>query len=387
MIKEVIFCSSLFLMLHTYILYPLFLRLMFFIKGPKRTLKGSNDNNVSILIAAYNEDAVIEKKLESIMNSKYNIDNIEILVGSDGSTDKTNEIVKNFNKSFPQIKLIEFSGRNGKPAIIDKLKAQAQYDLLIITDANVIFDRNTIGSLARHFETKNIGLVDTRMINTGIKKEGISIQEKSYISMEVELKYHKGQVFGCLIGPFGGCYAIRKELMAEVPSNFLVDDFFICMKVLESGSLAINDKNALVYEDVSNLLSEEFRRKTRIAIGNIQNLFYFKHLFLHLHKAYSYCFFSHKLIRWIGPILLIAIYISNSLIINEHSTYFYLFIAQNLFYLSSFIDIILKKIGIHIVFLRYITHFIAMNIALMMGMLQYIKGIKSNVWEPTKRFQ
>jgi len=301
--------------------------------------------------------------------------------------DKTNEIVKNFNKSFPQVKLVEFSGRNGKPAIIDKLKAQAQYDLLIITDANVIFDRNTIGSLARHFETKNIGLVDTRMINTGLKKEGISIQEKSYISMEVELKYHEGQVFGCLIGPFGGCYAIRKELMAEVPSNFLVDDFFICMKVLESGSLAINDKNALVYEDVSNLLSEEFRRKTRIAIGNIQNLFYFKHLFLHLHKAYSYCFFSHKFIRWIGPILLIAIYISNTSIINEDSTYFYLFIAQNLFYLFGFIDIILKKFGIHNVFLRYITHFIAMNIALMMGMLQYIKGIKSNVWEPTKRFQ
>jgi len=74
MIKEVIFCTSLFLMLHTYILYPLFLRLMFFIKGPKRTLKGSNDINVSILIAAYNEDTVIEKKLESIMNSEYHID-------------------------------------------------------------------------------------------------------------------------------------------------------------------------------------------------------------------------------------------------------------------------------------------------------------------------
>ena len=387
MIKEVIFCSCLFLIFYSYILYPLFLRLVFFIKGPNKILKKSNDINVSILIAAYNEDNVIEEKLKSIAKSDYNIDRIEILVGSDGSTDKTNEIVKSFNKSFPQIKLIEFSGRNGKPAIIDKLKEQALYNILIITDANVIFDRNTIGCLVRHFANKDIGLVDTRMINTGLKKEGISMQEKSYISMEVELKYHEGQAFGCLIGPFGGCYAIRKDLMAEVPTNFLVDDFFICMKVLESGSLAINDKNALVYEDVSNLLSEEFRRKTRIAIGNIQNLFYFKHLFLHLHKAYSYCFFSHKFIRWIGPILLITIYISNALIIDKHSTYFYLFMAQNLFYLSGFIDVILKKIGIHNVFLRYITHFIAMNVALMVGMFQYIKGIKSNVWEPTKRFQ
>ena len=168
---------------------------------------------------------------------------------------------------------------------------------------------------------------------------------------------------------------------------FLVDDFFICMKVLESGFKAINDKDSIVYEDVSNLLSEEFRRKTRIATGNIQNLFYFKHLFLHLHKAYSYCFFSHKFLRWIGPILLIIIYISNLLLVQEHFLYFYLFIGQNIFYVSGFIDVILKKFGIHNVFLRYITHFIAMNIALMVGMFQYTKGIKSNVWEPTQRFQ
>ena len=387
MIKEVIFCCSFFLMLHSYVLYPLFLRLLFIITRPQSTLKDSKDINVSILVAAYNEDAVIKEKIESILNSDYNIDKLEILVGSDGSTDKTNDIVNDINRSHPQVKLIEFSGRNGKPAIIDKLKDQALYDILIITDANVIFDRSTILSLVRHFENKSIGLVDTRMINTGLKKEGISIQEKAYIGMEVKLKYYEGQVFGCLIGPFGGCYAIRKKLMAKVPSNFLVDDFFICMKVLESGSMAINDKDALVYEDVSNLLSEEFRRKTRIAIGNIQNLFYFKHLFLHLHKAYSYCFFSHKLIRWMGPFLLITIYVFNALLIKDHSTYFYLFITQNLFYLSGFIDIILKKFGIHNVFLRYITHFIAMNIALMMGMIQYIKGIKSNVWEPTQRFQ
>ena len=91
----------------------------------------------------------------------------------------------------------------------------------------MIFDKLTIKTLVRHFNDDSIGLVDTRMMNTGLKKEGISLQEKSYISMEVQLKYHEGQLFGSLIGPFGGCYAIRKHLMSKVPSGFLVDDFFI----------------------------------------------------------------------------------------------------------------------------------------------------------------
>ena len=381
------FFLSLLLLVHSYILYPFILKLLFLINGTKKISNNNKEINVSILIAAYNEEAVLKKKIESIISSDYDFNKIEVLVGSDGSKDKTNEIVIELNKLYPQVKLFEFSGRNGKPAIIDKLKEQALYDILIVTDANVIFNRYTIPKLVRHFNDNSIGLVDTRMVNTGLKKEGISIQEKSYISMEVQLKYHEGQLFGSLIGPFGGCYAIRKSLMSKVPKGFLVDDFFICMKVLESGFKAINDKDSIVYEDVSNLLSEEFRRKTRIATGNIQNLFYFKHLFLHLHKAYSYCFFSHKFLRWIGPILLIIIYISNLLLVQEHFLYFYIFIGQNIFYVSGFIDVILKKFGIHNVFLRYITHFIAMNIALMVGMFQYTKGIKSNVWEPTQRFQ
>ena len=105
------------------------------------------------------------------------------------------------------------------------------------------------------------------MKNYGLKKDGISFQEKSYISREVYVKSLESKAFGTMIGPFGGCYAIRKEYFIKVPANYLVDDFFICMNVLAQNKKAINNLEAIVYEDVSNVLSIEFKRKIRIAIN------------------------------------------------------------------------------------------------------------------------
>lgn len=357
------------------------------IKGSLKKDNNINKPHVSILMAVYNEEAVIRQKIDSILNSSFTQKNIELLIGSDGSTDNTDKYVNEFAKTHPQIKLYSFEGRNGKPKIIDALKDRAQNDIVIVTDANVLFDINTIDKLTGHFANSKIGLVDSRMTNTGIKKEGISIQEKNYINLEGQLKYYEGSLWGCLMGPFGGCYAIRKKLMPKVPANFTVDDFFICMSVIDQGYKTIGEPEAIVYEDVSNILKEEFRRKTRIATGNFQNLFYFKHLIFHFNKAYSYCFFSHKVLRWLGPVFLIVAFISNILLIEEHSMFIYILLGQVLFYFLALFDLFLKKFKIHSVALRYITHFVAMNIALLVGMFLFIKGVKSNVWEPTQRFQ
>jgi len=374
-------------LVHTYFIYPMLISILHGIKGSHKKDKSIDKPNVSILMAVYNEQDVIRQKINSILNSSFPPNNIELLIGSDGSTDNTDEYVKEVAKIHPQIKLYSFEGRNGKPKIIDSLKDRAKNDIIIVTDANVLFDINTIGKLTRHFSNAEIGLVDSRMTNTGIKKEGISIQEKNYINLEGQLKYYEGALWGCLMGPFGGCYAIRKDLMPKVPTNFTVDDFFICMSVIDQGYKTIGEPEAIVYEDVSNILKEEFRRKTRIATGNFQNLFYFKHLIVHFNKAYSYCFFSHKVLRWLGPVFLIGSFISNILLIEEHSIFFYTILGQVLFYFLALFDLFLKKFEIHSVALRYITHFVAMNVALLVGMFLFIKGVKSNVWEPTKRFQ
>jgi cellulose synthase/poly-beta-1,6-N-acetylglucosamine synthase-like glycosyltransferase len=154
-----------------------------------------------------------------------------------------------------------------------------------------------------------IGLVDSNMRNIGIKKDGISHQEKTYISAEVASKNAESLLWGTMMGPFGGCFALRKKLWEKIPSHFLVDDFFINMLVLQKGFKSINEPNAIVFEDVSNDLSDEFRRKIRISSGNFQNLFHYKHLLFDF-SWIAFSFFSHKVLRWLTPFFILSI-ISN----------------------------------------------------------------------------
>jgi len=251
----------------------------------------------------------------------------------------------------------------------------------------VMFEKETLFELVKFFKDERVGLVDTHMKNVGLKKDGISIQEKTYISREVFVKHLESDSFGAMIGPFGGCFAVRKELFEKVPSNFLVDDFFICMNVLSKGKAAINSLDAKVFEDVSNILSIEFKRKIRIAAGDFQNLDHFKRLLWPPFSPVAFCFLSHKVFRWFGPLFLIGAFISNLALIQYSSFYELLFLLQLIVTILPFIDFILKKFQIHIVFLRFVTHFYTMNLSLLIGFIKSIKGVKSNVWKPTRRLQ
>ena len=309
-----------------------------------------------------------------------------MLVGSDNSTDQTNEILKNLQIKYQQIRLIKFTARTGKVKIINELSKKATHEILIITDANVIFDNDTLLELTKHFKNSSIALVDTNMINKGLKKEGISVQEKTYIESEVFIKNAESKIWGTMMGPFGGCYAVRKTFFSEVPENFLVDDFYINMKVLEKGGKCINEVNAKVYEDVSNNLADEFRRKIRIATGSFQNLFAFFHL-LFKFNGLSFSFFSHKVLRWIGPLFMITALAFIFPLIKFNELYYWILIGGLCLVALPFLDILLKKINVHLSFLRFATHFFTMNLALLIGLFKFIVGVKSSVWQPTKRNQ
>ena len=368
---------------HTYLFYPLLLKLLAYFKKDVDTNNNPSLPSLSILIAAYNEEKVIEQKLKSILNSNYPKDKIEILVGSDSSTDKTNEIVR----SFSNVKLIEFETRSGKIKIINQLKKLAAHDLLILTDANVLFDKDTLQQLCKYFNDPEIALVDSNIINTHLQKGNISKAESTYIRGEAAIKYHEGKLFGLMMGPFGGCFAVRKEHFEPVPENFLVDDFYINMKILQKGKKAISEPHALVYEDVPNDWKIEFKRKIRIAAGSYQNL---KEFFPLLFKfnLLAFCFFSHKVLRWLGPFLMIGLYVSNIAVLpqelNTYSTYIYLlaFIMQN----SLLLLFIGSLIGVKNLITQIAFHFITTNVALLAGFIKFITGIRSSIWKPTERF-
>jgi cellulose synthase/poly-beta-1,6-N-acetylglucosamine synthase-like glycosyltransferase len=193
-------------------------------------------------------------------------------------------------------------------------------------------------------------------------------------------------LWGTMIGPFGGCFAIRKELFVKPPVDFLVDDFYINMKVLEQGKKCLNNLEARVYEDVSNELSEEFRRKVRIAQGNFQNLKTFRKMLWPPTKPLAFAFMSHKVIRWIGPFFITFAIIS---VLFLQSILFYRIVALAIgaIILIPFVDFFLRKLKVNLVLPRFVTHFFSMNIALLVGLIKYLKGVNRNVWQPTQRNQ
>jgi len=386
---EVLFWISVFLIFHTYILYPSILRIIAIYKKPNRLvyLQAEELPFVSLVMSVYNEEKVIRQKLESIVQSNYPQNHLEFLIGSDNSSDRTNEIIREFAIKHNNIKLNIFAERQGKANIINQLAKEATGEILILTDANVIFTTGTIYQLVKHYKNASIDIVGGNIINTNIKNSGISFQEKTYLVNENYLKYCEGIIWGSMMGAFGGCYAVRKSKYAPVPRNYFMDDFYITMSALSSGGKAINELDAICYEDVSNIIYEEFRRKIRISIGNYQNLNSFKKMLWPPYKGLGFAFLSHKVLRWITPFLLISAYVFNLLIIRISSLYGILFILQTILFVCPLLDLFLRKLNFNSLLLRFITHFYAMNFSLLIGLFIYIKGVKTNVWQPTKRYQ
>ena len=384
-----IFCLCIALLFHSYVLFPLLLSWIAKNKKQNEITYALNDlelPTVAILIAAYNEETVIEEKIKSIFLTDYPIEKIHVYIGTDACTDQTNPIVQRYVDTHA-VHLIEFKNRTGKTAIINHLATLAKADVFILTDANVFFLKQTIFEMLKHYKNKEIALVAGNILNPVVKMDGIAHQEKSYLTRENKIKYQEGICWGTMIGAFGGCYSLRTANFKEVPKHFIVDDFYLSMNVLKQGKKAIVALEAVCIEDVSNKVSEEFRRKVRIATGNFQNLFHFASLLKNPFSSIGFCFWSHKVIRWMGPFLLIMALNTNYLLSLSHAAFLPVVYLQLGLSLSPIIDWVFKKIGIHLKLLRFASHFYLMNLALLKGFFIFKKGIKSSIWEPTKRNQ
>jgi cellulose synthase/poly-beta-1,6-N-acetylglucosamine synthase-like glycosyltransferase len=387
MIWEIILWVSVVAIIQSYFFYPLLISLASRRKKENdRVLTAADDlPYVSIIMAVHNEEKVITEKLQSLYNTRYPGERFELLVGSDGSSDRTNDILEECSKDHESFHFIAFSKRRGKPAVINELREKARGNILIMTDAQVLFTPDTIFELVKHYKNEQIGLVGANILNTRIDKSGISYQEWSFMSREIMLKYHEGKAWGTMIGAYGACYSIRNEYYTKVPEGYSVDDFYITMKVLERKKKCILELKAIGYEDVPNRLSEEFRRKIRIAAGNFQNLKTFYKLLWPPNTGLAFSFFSHKVLRWLGPFFLLFLLVSNTILALSDPFYRILLMIQGGLIISPFIDYLLRKIGLHIVILRFITHFYSMNLALLAGFLKFMKGTETNVWQPTRR--
>ena len=383
-------------LLHSYLLYPALLAWWSRNRAylPPPALPDEELPFVSVLMSAYNEEKVLSEKVRSLTALQYPAGKLAFFFGSDASRDATDHMLREAAASDERIHFFPFPQRRGKPAVLNDLAERAllarpagPMHLFLLTDANVILSPDVLLRLTRHFRDPQMALVDAHMINTGMKKEGISRSEDRYISQEVWIKHREGQLWGAMIGPFGGCYALRTDYFHPVPSHYLVDDFYIAMRALEQGGKAINDLDAHCFEAVSHRLREEYRRKRRIAAGNFQNLLTFFHLWFPPVGRIRFAFFSHKVLRWLGPWWMLGGLLSSACLgWNGNLFYLALFFLQLTGFVGlPLVDRLLENWNLHWAPLRNIRYFVSMNLALMEGLFKFLGGIKGGAWEPPQR--
>ncbi len=365
------------LLIYTYILYPFLLKKKAAGKlfAVEKYTAQDDLPDVNIIIPVQNEEQVIAAKLNSILQSSYPKEKMHIYIGLDNCTDSTKNIIEQ-SFSLPNIHIVEFSERQGKPSVLNQLVAGQQFEedaLLIFTDANVLFSATTIFELVSCFKDVRVGLVDSNIQPQRITNEN----EHLYWNYENQIKFHESLVYHIIPGPSGGCFAIRKNLFTPVPSNFLVDDFFIGFSIVIKGYYSLFNPEALCYEDVITNWRQEFNRKIRIATGNFQNLWRFKKYAVNPFSTVGFVFISHKVLRWKTPFLLLVLYY----ILLLECTLFTLMVSL----LLPIIDLILFALGQEFKPLRRFNYFVVMNMAVFIGFIAFCKGVKSNVWQPTIR--
>lgn len=383
---------------HTYAAYPILLSLL--AKGKKLPDAGFDDKSdlpeVAVVMAVYNEEAVLEKTLQSILETNYPVEKISVWIGSDGSTDRSHEIIESFQRNHPHLSLKIFAGRNGKIRIVNQLVIDASAEfknpdtaLFFLCDANVAWTPELIHQLSRHFSRDEIGFVGTSVKDDTRDRDGIGDEEEAYVGRENRIKFQEGVLWGQVIGAFGACYAMRANLFEPVPENYIVDDYFLTVGCLAKGKKGIVDLDAVCYEAVSTDISEEFRRKRRIATGNFQNRRHFQSYFQPWSGGWAatFAFWSHKGLRWYGPFLIAGAFLS-SLVLAFLAPISTILIAG---FLGTFAIALFDKWqskrgdGKHVKIFRFIRYFYAMNVALFLGWIAYSKGVQNSVWEPTRR--
>lgn len=341
--------------------------------------------SVTIVFSVFNEEKVIRRKLESILNSDYPKDKLQVLIGSDNSTDITHSIIEEFVANNSNITLVKKTSRHGKLKIINELIDLTTTEHLVFTDANVFFEPITLKALVYNLLAKDAKMVCGNILKFSPKNQGISDQEIFYMNFENQLKHHESLKYGFCVGVEGGCYAILKSHFVKVPDGFLMDDFFITLDVISKGGNVLFEPEALCYEDVNDAPMIEFKRKIRISLGNFRNLKFYKHLLFPITNGFGFAFFSHKVLRWFTPFTIMFSF-ALALILMLYCPFFkWVALAYSLLIVLPILTIFLEKVKLKIPFVNALGHFILMNFALLLGYFKFISASHESAWEPPKR--
>lgn len=305
------------LVIYSYALYPLVLAAWAALhqlrsdvrhvlaKGERRVRKPADWPHVAVVIAAYNEEVHIAQRVHNILQQDYPRDRLRLYIGSDGSRDRTADILRTFEDE--RLSLHLFDVNRGKATVLNDLRDRVTEPLVVFSDANTFFHPQAIQRLVRWFDDPNVGGVTGELRLRSSKGDN---QDSLYWRMEQVLKFLEGRIGG-LLGANGAIYAVRRSLWPALRPNEICDDFCIGMNVPACGARMVYDPSAWAEEDTPDDIREEYHRRLRIGVGNFLALFGHPEFFSRTSNATRFAYFSHKVLRWVTPhLLLLALLLS-----------------------------------------------------------------------------
>ncbi len=326
---QIVFWMAVAAVLYTYAGYPLtLLALRVAIRRPVR--RSPIEPPVSLIIPAYNEADVIERKLENALELDYPAGQLEIIVASDGSSDDTAAIARRFSGG-GRVRVLASAGNRGKMATLNAAVAEARGEVVVFSDASAMLERQALRRLVENFADPCVGAASGRytVVSAGEVRTGAS--EDFYWKYETFLKARESELESTL-GGHGHLCAIRRRLYPYPAADVINDDFAIPISVLAKGYRAVYEPAAIVCEEAREMTG--FGRRVRIVAGNIQQLAEIQKLLRPFRALPVFFFVSHKLGRLIAPVALLAALAAN-LCLLDSALYGALFCAQFIFYLLA----------------------------------------------------
>src|SRR5437588_4182126 len=282
--------------------------LMYLINRRSRRTRVTSDRlpRVALLMSAYNEASVIQAKIANCLQIDYPGDRIECLLGLDAPTDATAELANQVRSE--HVHVFEFEVRRGKLAVLCDLARQTSADILVLTDANTMLERNCVRNMVRHLADANGGAVSGEEIRT-VARGTDPGAESLYWRYESAIKVLESRL-NCSLGGNGAALAVRRSLF-QPKCKSIVEDFQIPLEIRFKGFRVVYDPEVIAIEEIAPTLSAQFALRVRIGAGNYQTLFSNPGYLNPRWGLLTFCYISHRLLRWLGPLfLMIAFFCS-----------------------------------------------------------------------------
>jgi biofilm PGA synthesis N-glycosyltransferase PgaC len=383
---------SLFIVVYTFVGYGILLyiiiRIKRIIKGKPREMEVNYDllPTCTLVVAAYNEEHFMPEKIKNTLQLKYPAGKLKFLFITDGSNDRTPDIIR----EYPQIELMHESARSGKIVAIHRAMKNVNTEITVFTDANTFLNEDAIVNICRHYADQTVGAVaGEKRVQVDENADASAAGEGFYWKYESTLKKWDSELYS-VVGAAGELFSVRTAFYKPVSVDAILDDFMISMLIAKQGYRIVYDASAYALETSSANVTEELKRKVRIAAGGIQSIIWLKELLNPFaYPLLSFQYISHRVLRWtITPFLLILSFILNIALACEGLAFYQLLLAaQILFYAMAILGFVLEKreLRVKILFIPY--YFCVMNYAVLAGIIRYFKKSQSAVWEKAARKQ